>query len=286
MKILLIAPEFPPASDPSGDRYAYELALGLKDEGQEIEIIALSQDKAGVEVLDGIKVHRVVVDTTPDEKAPVMQGIPNSRSALRLCAAIWRKCNELSSKSSFDVVDCPQFIPLGLMSELTASLPTVVRYVSGKPQESPYLFDRQLALFGRNLSLVTANKIISPSQDISETLSAELSIAAEKITTIDGQLNTLNRRQLAKQTIAAYQDATTAFRTAISNKSPLYRKGSEQFLADYQSMSGLWDSMIYNLFYQESFRFRIRHRINMLKHNRTEFVHKLKKKLGLVSARS
>lgn len=77
-------------------------------------------------------------------------------------------------------------------------------------------------------------------------------------------LDKFQRKEIARQTTELYQEAITKFegRTAVS----LYRKPPEDIAAGAHELISSLNKMIYDLLYQYSFRWRIKHWIDQLRH--------------------
>jgi hypothetical protein len=69
-------------------------------------------------------------------------------------------------------------------------------------------------------------------------------------------LEKFQRKQIASETLALYHEARAAFQA--KGKS-LYLKEADQALSDAAVLLYSFDKMIYDLLYQQSYRFRIRH---------------------------
>lgn len=70
-------------------------------------------------------------------------------------------------------------------------------------------------------------------------------------------LSKFQRKQIARETAELYEQARIEF--AIKKKHSLYRKENDQALSDASVLLYTFDKMLYDLLYQQSFRFRVKH---------------------------
>src|SRR5271156_1393130 len=102
MRICLISPEYPPDTGWGGTgSYIYQLARGLKELGQEVQVISLAADKDKTLIQDGIRVHRIAADVSGDEDSLVSHCMPNSKYLLRTSLSLWKKFVELDERYHF-----------------------------------------------------------------------------------------------------------------------------------------------------------------------------------------
>ena len=109
MRICLISREFPPDTGWGGiATFVHDLALGLAEVGQDVEVIALSANgQDSVIDYQGVKVHRVA--PRPLEQYQMFLSVmPYSHSLIKALFALHAKFLELHEKNPFDVVEVPE----------------------------------------------------------------------------------------------------------------------------------------------------------------------------------
>src|SRR5260221_612359 len=116
MRICLISREFPPDTGWGGiATFVHDLALGLKEIGQEVEVIALSADASPRTLTyEGILIHRVPVADSIDQFQRLLTAMPYSHNILKQITCLWQKFVEIHSRNPFDVVEAPEMFAEGL----------------------------------------------------------------------------------------------------------------------------------------------------------------------------
>ena len=107
MRVGIISASFPPdfGWDGSSTR-AYELAMGLKAAGHEVEIIALAAEIESETIQDGMRVHRVLVNQELVKLNVVPKTTPNALTIWSSRSALWKACLKAHAQRPFDVLDC------------------------------------------------------------------------------------------------------------------------------------------------------------------------------------
>jgi hypothetical protein len=248
----------------SSNSATFQLALGLKNFGHDVEVIALatSDDQHAQQTnQSSIVSHYVTESNSQTELGVVPVCMPNSKYLFSVADALWKKLAELHKEKPFDVVDVPDYVLAGLMPGMTREIPFVLRlsnklpkYVASNMHPITYPFDMQFPTLLRSVSLTMADQVIAPNQMWSGHLQQHLGLAPERIAVIN---ETLSPQESAQLSVSTYENAKQIF--AERSASPLYRKGNEQMIIDSQSMYLLWDKMLYDAFFVQSYSFRIRH---------------------------
>jgi glycosyltransferase involved in cell wall biosynthesis len=76
-------------------------------------------------------------------------------------------------------------------------------------------------------------------------------------------LEVFQRSQIARQTVAVYDEAIANFE--IRKQNPQYLRSADQVLADMESITSAFDKMVHNLLYQQSYRYRLKYWLHMFK---------------------
>ncbi|HEY9712002.1 MAG TPA: glycosyltransferase, partial [Chroococcales cyanobacterium] len=128
MRVCLISREYPPETGWGGiATFSQHLALGLRDLGHDVEVVALAEGKAKELVQDGIPLHRVEPYVPFNDLGAMAFCMPYSRYVLKTATALWKRFSQLHKEKPFDVVDTPELLAEGLYPATTKALPVVIR---------------------------------------------------------------------------------------------------------------------------------------------------------------
>ena len=175
MRICLFSREFPPDTGWGGiGTFVHDLALGLKENGEEVEVISLSADgKESTIDYQGVKVHRVPPDDSLDTYQMTLSVMPYSHSLLKALFAMHTKFRQLNNERPFDVVEVPEMFGEGIFVALAKECPLVVRlytphfkFIEDKLHLIDDAFDHQFLALIEKLTLLTADVVTSPSEDL------------------------------------------------------------------------------------------------------------------------
>ncbi|MBX9670519.1 MAG: glycosyltransferase family 4 protein [Candidatus Obscuribacterales bacterium] len=199
MRICLISREFPPDTGWGGiGTFVHDLALGLKEIGQEVEVISLSKDSTE-SVIDykGVPIHRVAVDDSLDKYQMLLSVMPYSHSLLKALWALNTKFLELNTKKRFDVVEVPEMFGEGLFLSLSKTTPLVVRlytphfkFIDDKLHLIDDAFDHQFLALLEQITLLNADVVTSPSEDLGDYVSGAIGFRPEEMVVIRGLIDT------------------------------------------------------------------------------------------------
>ena len=76
-------------------------------------------------------------------------------------------------------------------------------------------------------------------------------------------LKVFQRSEIARETVAVYNQAIDAFE--LRKAHPQYLRDASDVLADMESITAAFDKMVHNLLYQQSYRYRIKYWMHMMK---------------------
>jgi glycogen(starch) synthase len=76
-------------------------------------------------------------------------------------------------------------------------------------------------------------------------------------------LKVFQRSEIARQTVAVYNEAIDSFE--IRKLNPQYLRSADDVLADMESIAAAFDKMVHNLLYQQSYRYRVKYWMHMMK---------------------
>jgi len=199
MRICLISREFPPDTGWGGiGTFVHDLALGLKEIGQDVEVISLSKDGTD-SVIDyhGVKIHRVAVDDSLEQYQMLLSVMPYSHSLLKALWSLHNKFLELNEKKKFDVVEVPEMFGEGVFLALSKQCPLVVRlytphfkFIDDKLHLIDEAFDHQFLGLIEKLTLLTADVVSSPSSDLGDYVSQAVGFNDDEMVVIRGLIDT------------------------------------------------------------------------------------------------
>jgi len=139
MKIAYISPSFPPDLDwDKGANRAYELALGMRDAGHQVNVFAIANEVSAVTRQDGLTVHRQLVDQSFTTLKMVAKTTPHLLTMMSSRNALWKSFLQEHARQPFDLVDAPSTVWDALVPGLPGLLPLVVRH-----QEHLSTYDRK-----------------------------------------------------------------------------------------------------------------------------------------------
>ncbi len=195
MRVGIISASFPPdfGWDGSSTR-AYELAMGLKAAGHEVEIIALAAETESETIQDGMRVHRVLVNQELVKLNVVPKTTPNALTIWSSRSALWKACLKAHAQRPFDVLDIPNILWDGLLPAISGLFPIIVRLQQHQSvydkesigAKSAFAFDSKLVNELSDLSMNIAERIYSPTAELA---AAVVSKEAFKVEIISDPLN-------------------------------------------------------------------------------------------------
>lgn len=189
MRICLISREYPPETGWGGiATFAQHLALGLRDLGHEVEVIALAEGEERDLVQDGILVHRVKPLVIPGDMGVISMCMPYSRYVLKTTAALWKKFHERHSIKPFDVIDAPELLAEGLYPAAVKAAPLLIRlytphskFIAERLHGVSDTFDHNFVAMLERAAMLNADVITSPSKDLAEFVAGDLNYPLEDI---------------------------------------------------------------------------------------------------------
>lgn len=99
MKVLMISEYFPPASKGGGEISAFLLAKSLIKKKIEMHVLTSSEKEPYFELIDGIKIHRVL--STGDSGS-----IKGNLKRIKFNKNLRIKVKKLDAKENFDIIHC------------------------------------------------------------------------------------------------------------------------------------------------------------------------------------
>jgi glycosyltransferase involved in cell wall biosynthesis len=199
MRICLISREFPPETGWGGiATFVHDLALGLHEVGQEVEVIALSHDSQdSVKEYEGIKIHRVAIKQSLDQYQSLLSVMPYSHSIFKALWALHDKFIALHKENPFDVVEVPEMFGEGCFLALSKQCPLVVRlytphfkFIDDRLHLIDDSFDHQFLALVEQYTLLSADLVTSPSNDLGGYVSQAVGFNDDEIITVRGLVNT------------------------------------------------------------------------------------------------
>ncbi len=192
MRVCLISREYPPETGWGGiGTFTHHLANGLTKLGHDVHVVSLSSSAHDAPHRGGNgepHVHRV-----PSRQVAVNQGffnfcLPVTRPMIEETIGLWSKFLELHKVHPFDVVECPEHFAEGLFPSLTAVTPLVIRLhtphsklVKEKFHNFTPSFDHRILTALERVAMISADLLVSPSQDLATYVARDLNLPLERI---------------------------------------------------------------------------------------------------------
>lgn len=189
MRICLISREYPPDTGWGGiATFTRHLAHGLREIGNDVEVVSLAEGAPKVVDDEGVRVHRVAPYVIPGDLGAVSMCMPYSRYVLKTTSALWQKFFELHEQNPFDVVDTPELLAEGIFPAVTKALPLAIRlytphskFMAENLHNITATFDHQLIAMLERIAMISADVITSPSEDLADFVAEDMSYPREKI---------------------------------------------------------------------------------------------------------
>ncbi len=197
MRICLISREYPPDTGWGGiGAYTFQHARALKQLGHDVVVVSLTGKDCvnDTDILTDasdssfVPVYRASWHHLFDQLSTVWISLPYSLFALKSSFALWRKFLQLHSEAPFDVVEAPEHLGEALFACLCKVCPLVVRLhtphskfiVEGYHNLSSG-FDQQLLSILERMTMLEADLLSSPSEDLAHYVSTDCGIKLDDI---------------------------------------------------------------------------------------------------------
>jgi glycogen(starch) synthase len=211
MRICLISREYPPDTGWGGiGAYTYQMAHALTDLGHDVEVVSLkaeakSSDRrsSGSPPVNNandqrIKVHRSSWEDDLSDLKMLKASTPFSHYVLKSSLALWQTFLSRHEKEPFDVAEVPEHLADGIVAVATKSVPTVIKLhtpLSKFHKENLHgvvaSFDQQLICMLERVSMLMADEMCSPSQDLAQYICEDLGVPIESIPIVRNPVNTV-----------------------------------------------------------------------------------------------
>lgn len=203
MRICLISREYPPDTGWGGiGTVMYHLGNALARLGHDVHVVSLNEMKhlkhkavvpnsASADKPGEPKIHRVPSSTVGEENGLFNFCLPVTRPMLDETSALWTKFFQLHQEQPFDVIECPEHFAEGLFPAMARVAPIVVRlhtphskllkerYHNFEPN-----FDHQVLTMMERMAMVSADALVSPSEDLAGYVAQDLNLPVERISII------------------------------------------------------------------------------------------------------
>lgn len=198
MRICLISREFPPDTGWGGiGTFMYDLALGLAECGQDVEVISLTSGEPTTEKHAGITVHRVRADEELERFQLVLTILPYSHSILKQLSSLFSKFLQLHQQRPFDVVETPEMFGEGIFVGTAKVAPLVVRlhtphfkFIDERLHLIDDSFDHRLLALQEQLAIMQADAVTCPSEDLAKYVAARTGYPLKAISIIRNHVDT------------------------------------------------------------------------------------------------
>ncbi len=194
-----MAREYPPDTGWGGiGTFTFHLAHGLRELGHDVDVVTSTDKDARLLEDEGIRVHRVPpLSGLPGDLGTLYMVAPNSRHMLLSTQALWQKFLSLHKQNPFDVIDTPELLGEGIFAALSKPVPLVVRlytphfkFITDNLHNISPTFDHSLLCLLERTSITSADAVTSPSKDLADFVSRDLSYPIERISIIHNPLDT------------------------------------------------------------------------------------------------
>lgn len=192
MRICLISREYPPETGWGGiGTFTHHLAHGLTKLGHDVHVVSLSVSPTDAPVRGGD--GEPVVHRVPSKQMAVKLGffnfcMPVTRPMLEETTGLWSKFLQLHREKPFDVVECPEHFAEGLLPAIARVTPLVIRLhtphsklVKEKFHNFEPSFDHRVLTALERVAMISADVLVSPSEDLAGYVSRDLNLPIERI---------------------------------------------------------------------------------------------------------
>lgn len=190
MRICLISREYPPDTGWGGiGTVMYHLGRGLVRRGHDVHVVSLTGKTASPDGdVDGPEVHRLPPQHLPGRNGLFNFLLPVTRPMLEETSALWTKFLQLHRRQPFDVIECPEHFGDGIFPALARVAPMVVRLhtphsklVKERFHNFEPTFDHRVLTALERVAMLTADILVSPSEDLAAYVAADLNLPVERI---------------------------------------------------------------------------------------------------------
>lgn len=192
MRVCLISREYPPETGWGGiGTFTHHLAHGLNKLGHDVHVVSLSSDDHDAPHRGGNgepHVHRVPSRSVAEKLGFFNFCLPTTRPMLEETISLWSKFLELHKLHPFDVLECPEHFAEGLFPSLTGVAPLVIRLhtphsklVKEKFHNFAPSFDHRVLTALERVAMISADVLVSPSQDLAAYVAKDLNLPLERI---------------------------------------------------------------------------------------------------------
>jgi glycogen synthase len=208
MRICLISKEYPPETGWGGiGAYTYQMAHALTDLGHDVEVVALAPENSSsgrhnssvqVDSVGSrqIKVHRAAWEDELSDLRILRETTPFSHFVIKAAFSLWQTFLRRHEEQPFDVVEAPEHLADGVMPGASGAVPLVVKL------HTPYSkfhaeqlhgaipsFDHQLVCMLERITMLTADELCSPSEDMAKYVATDLGIPLGSIKIVRNPVN-------------------------------------------------------------------------------------------------
>lgn len=201
MRICLISREFPPDTGWGGiGTVMFHLGNGLTRLGHDVHVIALKGNLPGANNGNGASLPKDSVGPTVHRVAPTKLAppdglfnfcLPVTRPMLDETSALWSKFLELRNEKPFDAIEVPEHFAEGLFPALSRVAPLIVRLhtphsklVKERFHNFEPTFDHRVLTVMERVTMVSADALVSPSEDLAAYVANDLNIPLDRISII------------------------------------------------------------------------------------------------------
>jgi glycosyltransferase involved in cell wall biosynthesis len=189
MRVCLISREYPPDTGWGGiGTVMFHLGHGLVKRGHDVHVVSLTGTKPGAPAEGGPTIHRI-----PPQRLSTRNGLfnflmPVTRPMLEETSALWTKFLELHQQKPFDVIECPEHFADGIFPAVARIAPLVVRLhtphsklVKERFHNFEPTFDHRMLTILERVAMLTADVLVSPSEDLAGYVAADLNLPLDRI---------------------------------------------------------------------------------------------------------
>ena len=210
--------------------YVHDLALGLKEIGHQVEVITLATDETNRVInYQGLLVHRVPWTNLLEDQQRLLTVMPYSHNILKQIIALSEQFLSIHRRDPFDVVEAPEMFAEGLFVALSKVAPIVVRlytphfkFIDEKFHNITTAFDHQFIGMLERLTMIAADVVTSPSEDLADYISRDMNYPRNNIPIVRDPIDTNKFCPEGDKTLSADGRLTVLFAGRLEARKGIY----------------------------------------------------------------
>lgn len=227
----MISREFPPDTGWGGiATFVHDLALGLKEIGHDVEVIALAADNADKTVeYQGIPVHRVAWTRRLEDRQRLLTVMPYSHNILKQISPLWERFLQIHKQNPFEVVEAPEMFAEGLFVATSKAAPLVVRlytphfkFIDESLHNITAEFDHRFIAMLERLTMLSADLVTSPSEDLADYICRDMNYPRQQVPIVRDPVDTEKFRPEGPRSLSDDGRLTVLFAGRLEARKGVY----------------------------------------------------------------